>query len=114
MEQETPENADSAQQKVSAKPEAGDDANDGGEKAELEGKEELADTYQLQVAEEMAKEIKKKIRKKLKEQLTYFPADTLLHDDKLGSEKRKKKKKKVLVPSKPEKRYFTLTNRNTR
>ncbi|XP_005361015.1 jouberin isoform X1 [Microtus ochrogaster] len=103
MEQETPENADSAQQKVSTKSEAGDDANDGGEKAELEGKEELADTYQLQVAEEMAKEIKKKIRKKLKEQLTYFPADTLLHDDKLGSEKRKKKKKKVPVPSKPEK-----------
>lgn len=102
MEQETPEDTDSAQQKVSAKSEAGDDANDEGEKAELEGKEELAEAYQLQVAEEMAKEIKKKIRKKLKEQLTYFPSDTLLHDDKLGSEKRKKKKK-VPVPSKPEK-----------
>lgn len=114
MEQETPENVDSAQEKVSTQSEAGDDANDGGEKAELEGKEELTEAYQLQVAEEMAKEIKKKIRKKLKEQLTYFPSDTLLHDDKLASEKRKKKKKKVPAPSKPEKRYFTLTNRNTR
>ncbi|KAK7796958.1 hypothetical protein U0070_001480 [Myodes glareolus] len=103
MEQETPENVDSAQEKVSAQSEAGDDANDRGEKAELEGKEELAEAYQLQVAEEMAKEIKKKIRKKLKEQLTYFPSDTLLHDDKLASEKRKKKKKKVPAPSKPEK-----------
>lgn len=50
--------------------------------------------YQLQVAEEMAKEIKKKIRKKLKEQLSYFPLDSSLHDDKLSGEKRKKKKRK--------------------
>lgn len=49
--------------------------------------------YQLQVAEEMAKEIKeKKIRKKLKEQLSYFPLDSSLHDDKLSGEKTKEKK----------------------
>lgn len=110
MEPETPEKEDSAPQIVSTTSQPDDDANDGKEKAEPEGKEELVETHQLQVAEEMAKEIKKKIRKKLKEQLTYFPSDTLLHDDKLGSEKRKKKKKKVPVPSKPEPRYFTLTN----
>lgn len=102
MEPETPEKEDSAPQIVSTTSQPDDDANDGKEKAEPEGKEELVETHQLQVAEEMAKEIKKKIRKKLKEQLTYFPSDTLLHDDKLGSEKRKKKKKKVPVPSKPE------------
>ncbi|CAH6778117.1 Ahi1 [Phodopus roborovskii] len=98
MEPETPEKEDSAQQNVSAKSQPDDDANDAKDKADPQGKEEA---YQLQVAEEMAKEIKKKIRKKLKEQLTYFPSDTLLHDDKLGSEKRKKKKK-VPIPSKPE------------
>ncbi|XP_012982756.1 jouberin isoform X3 [Mesocricetus auratus] len=102
MEPETPEKEDSAQQKVSTMSQPDSDANDGREKAEPEEKAELKEAYQLQVAEEMAKEIKKKIRKKLKEQLTYFPSDTLLHDDKLGSEKRKKKKKKVPVPSKPD------------
>uniref|UniRef100_A0A3Q2GVY2 Jouberin n=1 Tax=Equus caballus TaxID=9796 RepID=A0A3Q2GVY2_HORSE len=70
--------------------------------AKASEEEELMQVYQLQVAEEMAKEIKKKIRKKLKEQLTYFPSDTSLHDDKLSSEKRKKKKKKVPVLSKAE------------
>ncbi|XP_008820297.1 jouberin isoform X1 [Nannospalax galili] len=94
MEQETPEKADSAPQKIRTKSQSGDKAN--------EGKEEMMEAYQLQVAEEMAKEIKKKIRKKLKEQLTYFPSDTLLHDDKLSSEKRKKKKKKVPAQSKSE------------
>lgn len=104
MEQETPDMADSVEQKVIGKSHPGDDSSDGREKAEAEEKEELMETYQLQVAEEMAKEIKKKIRKKLKEQLTYFPSGTLLYDDKLSSEKRKKKKKKkkVPVPSKPE------------
>ncbi|XP_028633192.1 jouberin isoform X1 [Grammomys surdaster] len=102
MEPETPEKVDSAQEKVRGKSQPADDSDDGREKAGIEGKGELTEAYQLQVAEEMAKEIKKKIRKKLKEQLTYFPPDTLLHDDKLGSEKRKKKKKKVSVPAKPE------------
>ncbi|KAM4865886.1 jouberin isoform 3-T3 [Thomomys bottae] len=105
MEPET-EKADSTHQKVRTKAQpAGDHqksdkANEGREKCDAEGEEELIEAYQLQVAEEMAKEIKKKIRKKLKEQLTYFPSDTLLHDDKLSSEKRKKKKKKAQVLSK--------------
>ncbi|XP_052607113.1 jouberin isoform X1 [Peromyscus californicus insignis] len=105
MEEETPEKVDCAQQKDADKSQAEDDGSDGREKAEPEGnsgKEDLMEAYQHQVAEEMAKEIKKKIRKKLREQLTYFPSDTLLHDDKLGSEKRKKKKKKVPGPPKPE------------
>ncbi|XP_016042310.2 jouberin isoform X2 [Erinaceus europaeus] len=74
------------------------------------GEEELMHIYQLQVAEEMAKEIKKKIRKKLKEQLTYFPSDALLHDDKLSNEKRKKKKKKVPVISETESSTATIFN----
>lgn len=102
MEPETPEKVDSAQEKVRGKTPTADDSDDSREKTGIEEKGELTDAYQLQVAEEMAKEIKKKIRKKLKEQLTYFPPDTLLHDDKLASEKRKKKKKKVPVPTKPE------------
>ncbi|NP_001002277.2 jouberin isoform X2 [Rattus norvegicus] len=103
MEQETPEKVDSAQEKVRGKSQPADDSEDSREKAGTEGTGELTEAYELQVAEEMAKEIKKKIRRKLKEQLTYFPPDTLLHDDKLGSEKRKKKKKKkVPVPAKPE------------
>ncbi|XP_008063631.1 jouberin isoform X2 [Carlito syrichta] len=72
--------------------------------------EELMKAYQLQVTEEMAKEIKKKIRRKLKEQLTYFPSDILLHDDKLSSEKRKKKKKKVSVPSEAETSTLTISD----
>lgn len=117
MEEETPEKVDSAQQKDADKSQADDDASDGREKAEPEGnpgKEDPIEAYQHQVAEEMAKEIKKKIRKKLREQLTYFPSDTLLHDDKLASEKRKKKKKKVPSPPKPEPGYVTLPHRNTR
>lgn len=103
MEQETPEKADSAQEKVRGKSQPADDSEDGREKAGTEGTGDLTEAYELQVAEEMAKEIKKKIRRKLKEQLTYFPPDTVLHDDKLGSEKRKKKKKnKVPGPAKPE------------
>ncbi|XP_036024794.1 jouberin isoform X2 [Onychomys torridus] len=105
MAEETPEKVDSAQQKDADQSQAGDDSGDGRGKAELEGnpgKEDVVEAYPHQVAEEMAKEIKKKIRKKLREQLTYFPPDTLLHDDKLGSEKRKKKKKKVQGPPKPE------------
>ncbi|XP_051020261.1 jouberin [Acomys russatus] len=102
MEQETPDKAGAAEQDIRGQSQPGDDSNEGGEQAEAGGKEGLMEAYQLQVADEMAKEIKKKIRKKLKEQLTYFPPDTLLHDDKLASEKRKKKKKKVPAPSKPE------------
>ncbi|KAL6039261.1 hypothetical protein STEG23_024154 [Scotinomys teguina] len=102
MEEETPEKVDPAQHKDGAKSQPDDEAGDGREKAEPAGEGDRMEAYQLQVAEEMAKEIKKKIRKKLREQLTYFPPDTLLHDDKLGSEKRKKKKKKVPGPSKPE------------
>lgn len=110
MEQETPEKVDSAQEKVRGKSQPADDSEDSREKAGTEGTGELTEAYELQVAEEMAKEIKKKIRRKLKEQLTYFPPDTLLHDDKLGSEKRKKKKKKkVPVPAKPETRYLMET-----
>ena len=107
MEPETPETVDSALEKGKGKSQAAEDASDDRGKAEMEGKGELTDAYEQQVAEEMAKEIKKKIRKKLKEQLTYFPADTLLHDDKLASEKRKKKKKKVAAPAKPETRCFS-------
>ncbi|XP_036077846.1 jouberin isoform X2 [Rousettus aegyptiacus] len=72
--------------------------------------EELKQVYQSQVAEEMAKEIKKKIRKKLKEQLTYFPSDTSLHDDKVSSEKRKKKKKKVPIPSNTETSTLSISD----
>lgn len=113
MEPETPEKAGSAHQKARAKPQPGvghqksEKTREGLENDDLD-EEELMQAYQLQVAEEMAKEIKKKIKKKLKEQLTYFPSDTVLHDDKLSSEKRKKKKKKVPVLSKAETRYFTL------
>nr|XP_045015275.1 jouberin isoform X1 [Jaculus jaculus] len=96
VEQEAPETMDATQQEVHTKSQPGNKANEAREKSETEGEERI-NAYQLQVAEEMAKEIKKKIRKKLKEQLTYFPSDTLLHDDKLSSEKRKKKKKKVPV-----------------
>ncbi|XP_058422206.1 jouberin isoform X4 [Diceros bicornis minor] len=100
MELETPEKkVDSAHQKAGAKSQPAV-THQKSEKADDE--EELMQVYQLQVAEEMAKEIKKKIRKKLKEQLTYFPSDTSLHDDKLSSEKRKKKKKKVPILSKAE------------
>ncbi|XP_014636739.1 PREDICTED: jouberin isoform X3 [Ceratotherium simum simum] len=100
MELETPEKkVDSAHQKAGAKSQPAV-THQKSEKADEE--EELMQVYQLQVAEEMAKEIKKKIRKKLKEQLTYFPSDTSLHDDKLSSEKRKKKKKKVPILSKAE------------
>lgn len=72
--------------------------------------EELIQMYQLQMAEEMAKEIKKKIRKKLKEQLTYFPSDALLHEDKMNTEKKKKKKEKVPVISKTEESTVTVSN----
>lgn len=114
MEAETPDKADSAEQSVRGQSQPGDASVGGGEKAEPEGIDELMEAYQLQVADQMAKEIKKKLRKKLKEQLTYFPSDTLLHDDdELGSEKqRKKKKKRVPAPPKPATRYFTLPNRS--
>ncbi|XP_052025162.1 jouberin isoform X2 [Apodemus sylvaticus] len=102
MEPETPEIVESAQEKGKGKPQPAEEPEDSLEKAKLEETGDAAEAYQQQVAEEMAKEIKKKIRKKLKEQLTYFPPDTLLHDDKLASEKRKKKKKKVPGPAKPE------------
>ncbi|XP_070413402.1 jouberin isoform X17 [Equus przewalskii] len=99
VEMETPEKkGDSTPQKARVKSQPGVTQQDSAKASE----EELMQVYQLQVAEEMAKEIKKKIRKKLKEQLTYFPSDTSLHDDKLSSEKRKKKKKKVPVLSKAE------------
>ncbi|XP_070080072.1 jouberin isoform X16 [Equus caballus] len=100
VEMETPEKkGDSTPQKARVKSQPGVTQQDSAKASE---EEELMQVYQLQVAEEMAKEIKKKIRKKLKEQLTYFPSDTSLHDDKLSSEKRKKKKKKVPVLSKAE------------
>ncbi|XP_046533753.1 jouberin isoform X4 [Equus quagga] len=100
VEMETPEKkGDSTPQKARVKSQPGVTQQDSAKAGE---EEELMQVYQLQVAEEMAKEIKKKIRKKLKEQLTYFPSDTSLHDDKLSSEKRKKKKKKVPVLSKAE------------
>ncbi|XP_055120786.2 jouberin isoform X1 [Symphalangus syndactylus] len=99
MKPETPEKkVDSTHQKTHTKPQPGVDhqksekANEGREENDLEEDEELMQAYQCHVTEEMAKEIKKKIRKKLKEQLTYFPSDTLFHDDKSSSEKRKKKK----------------------
>ena len=111
---ETPEKkVDSTHQKTHTKPQPGVDhqksekANEGREENDLEEDEELMQAYQCHVTEEMAKEIKKKIRKKLKEQLTYFPSDTLFHDDKLSSEKRKKKKE-VPVFSKAETRYFYI------
>lgn len=115
MEPETPEKAGSAHQKARAKPQPGvghqksEKTREGLENDDLD-EEELMQAYQLQVAEEMAKEIKKKIKKKLKEQLTYFPSDTVLHDDKLSSEKRKKKKKKVPVLSKAETSSLTECN----
>ncbi|KAM8791855.1 jouberin [Rhynchonycteris naso] len=95
MEQETPE------KKVDSEHERSEKANDE-EKGNNLDEEELKRVYQLQVAEEMAREIKKKIRRKLKEQLTYFPSDTSLHDDKLSSEKKKKKKKKAPILSNAE------------
>ncbi|XP_078226244.1 jouberin isoform X11 [Callithrix jacchus] len=102
MKPETPEKrVDSTYQKAHTKPQPGVDhqknekANEEKEKNDLEEDEELMQAYQCHVTEEMAKEIKKKIRKKLKEQLTYFPSDTLLHEDKLSSEKGKKKSKNV-------------------
>lgn len=104
-EPEAPEKGDATPQKTRTKPQPGV-ARDKGGKAKEEGEdsgldeEQLMQVYQLQVAEEMAKEIKKKIRKKLKEQLSYFPLDSSLHDDKLSGEKRKKKKKKVPTLSK--------------
>ncbi|XP_055247043.1 jouberin isoform X5 [Gorilla gorilla gorilla] len=112
---ETPEKkVDSTHQKTHTKPQAGADhqksekANEGREENVLEEDEELMQAYQCHVTEEMAKEIKKKIRKKLKEQLTYFPSDTLFHDDKLSSEKRKKKKE-VPVFSKAETSTLTIS-----
>uniref|UniRef100_A0A8C9HQ44 Abelson helper integration site 1 n=1 Tax=Piliocolobus tephrosceles TaxID=591936 RepID=A0A8C9HQ44_9PRIM len=115
MKPETPEKeVDSTHQKVHAKPQPGiyhqksEKANEGREENDLEGDEELMQAYQRHVTEEMAKEIKKKIRKKLKEQLTYFPSDTLFHDDKSSSEK-KKKKKKVPVLSKAETSTLTIS-----
>ncbi|PNJ78688.1 AHI1 isoform 14, partial [Pongo abelii] len=112
---ETPEKkVDSTHQKMHAKPQPGVDhqksekANEGREENDLEEDEELMQAYQCHVTEEMAKEIKKKIRKKLKEQLTYFPSDTLFHDDKLSSEKRKKKKE-VPVFSKAETSTLTIS-----
>ncbi|XP_045247432.2 jouberin isoform X12 [Macaca fascicularis] len=115
MKLETPEKeVDSTHQKARTKPQPGIDhqksekANEGREENDLEEDEELMQAYQRHVTEEMAKEIKKKIRKKLKEQLTYFPADTLFHDDKSISEKRKKKKK-VPVFSKAETSTLTIS-----
>ncbi|XP_063522694.1 jouberin isoform X10 [Pongo pygmaeus] len=111
---ETPEKKVSTHQKMHAKPQPGVDhqksekANEGREENDLEEDEELMQAYQCHVTEEMAKEIKKKIRKKLKEQLTYFPSDTLFHDDKLSSEKRKKKKE-VPVFSKAETSTLTIS-----
>uniref|UniRef100_A0A7P0Z493 Abelson helper integration site 1 n=1 Tax=Homo sapiens TaxID=9606 RepID=A0A7P0Z493_HUMAN len=112
---ETPENkVDSTHQKTHTKPQPGVDhqksekANEGREETDLEEDEELMQAYQCHVTEEMAKEIKRKIRKKLKEQLTYFPSDTLFHDDKLSSEKRKKKKE-VPVFSKAETSTLTIS-----
>uniref|UniRef100_A0A8C8ZM21 Jouberin n=1 Tax=Prolemur simus TaxID=1328070 RepID=A0A8C8ZM21_PROSS len=124
MEPETSEKVESTHQKTRTKSQPGVDhqkiekANEGIENNNLEEEEELIQAYQVQVAEEMAKEIKKKIRKKLKEQLTYFPSNTLLHDDKLSSmhddklssEKRKKKKKKVPVLSKAETSTLTVSD----
>ncbi|KAM5325634.1 jouberin isoform 2-T3 [Glossophaga mutica] len=114
MEQDTPEKkVDSVQQKARTKSQPGV-AHQKNEKANeekgnnLDEEEDLKQVYQLQVAEEMAKEIKKKIRKKLKEQLTYFPSDTALHDDKLSSEKKGKKKKKVPILSNTETSIVTL------
>ncbi|KAL4676369.1 hypothetical protein H8959_010514 [Pygathrix nigripes] len=115
MKPETPEReVDSTHQKAHTKPQPGIDhqksekANEGREENDLEGDEELMQAYQRHVTEEMAKEIKKKIRKKLKEQLTYFPSDTLFHDDKSSSEK-KKKRKKVPVFSKAETSTLTIS-----
>ncbi|XP_011846863.1 PREDICTED: jouberin [Mandrillus leucophaeus] len=115
MKPETPEKeVDSTHQKAHTKPQPGIDhqksekANEGREENDLEEDEELMQAYQRHVTEEMAKEIKKKIRKKLKEQLTYFPSDTLFHDDKSISEKRKKKKK-VPVFSKAETSTLTIS-----
>ncbi|XP_011946984.1 PREDICTED: jouberin isoform X15 [Cercocebus atys] len=115
MKLETPEKeVDSTHQKARTKPQPGIDhqksekANEGREENDLEEDEELMQAYQRHVTEEMAKEIKKKIRKKLKEQLTYFPSDTLFHDDKSISEKRKKKKK-VPVFSKAETSTLTIS-----
>ena len=115
MEPEAPEKGDATPQKAQTKPQPGV-THDKSEKAKEEGEknsldeEQLMQVYQLQVAEEMAKEIKKKIQKKLKEQLSYFPLDSSLHDDKLSGEKRKKKKKKVPILSKSETRYVSLIN----
>lgn len=115
MKPETPEKeVDSAHQKAHTKPQPGIDhqksekANEGREENDLKEDEELMQAYQRHVTEEMAKEIKKKIRKKLKEQSTYFPSDTLFHDDKSISEKRKKKKK-VSVFSKAETSTLTIS-----
>ena len=113
MEPEAPEKGDATPQKTRTKPkprvthDKSEKAKEEGEKNSLD-EEQLMQVYQLQVAEEMAKEIKKKIRKKLKEQLSSFPLDSSLHDDKLSGEKRKKKKKKVPILSKSETRYVTL------
>ena len=115
MEPEAPEKGDATPQKTRTKLQPGV-THDKSKKAKEEGEknsldeEQLMQVYQLQVAEEMAKEIKKKIRKKLKEQLSYFPLDSSLHDDKLSGEKRKKKKKKGPTLSKSETRYVTLIN----
>ncbi|XP_032130597.1 jouberin isoform X1 [Sapajus apella] len=102
MKPETPEKrVDSTYQKAHTKPQPGvghqksEKANEEREKNDLEEDEALMQAYQCHVTEEIAKEIKKKIRKKLKEQLSYFPSDSLFHEDKLSSEKGKKKKKKV-------------------
>ncbi|XP_006834780.1 PREDICTED: jouberin [Chrysochloris asiatica] len=116
MEPETSERkTDSTQQKARTKSKLGvahqksETTDEVKVKNDLDEEEELLQVYQLQVAEEMAKEIKKKIRRKLKEQLTYFPSDTSLHDDKLSTEKRKKKKKKVPTLSTAETSTLTIS-----
>ncbi|EQB78735.1 hypothetical protein CB1_001107022 [Camelus ferus] len=105
----TPQKAPTKSQ-PGATPQKSERAKEERENNSLDEEDELMQVYQLQVAEEMAKEIKKKIRKKLKEQLTYFPSDTSLHDDKLSSEKRKKKKKKVPILSKSETSTLVVSN----
>lgn len=109
MELETPEKKVEESQPAAAD-EKNEKADEEKENNKIAEEEILKHIYHPEVAEQMAKEIKKKIRKKLKEQLTYFPSDTSLRDDKLISEKRKKKKKKVPILSNTETRYFTLIN----
>uniref|UniRef100_A0A2K6ASX1 Jouberin n=1 Tax=Macaca nemestrina TaxID=9545 RepID=A0A2K6ASX1_MACNE len=102
MKLETPEKeVDSTHQKARTKPQPGIDhqksekANEGREENDLEEDEELMKAYQCHVTEEMAKELKRKIRKKLKEQLTYFPSDTLFHDENQSVKKEKEKESSI-------------------